>query len=84
MFPTHLIMFGRARLETVNAGHSEICGQREAVETKEMIKLLHLRKVQIKQISFRREVFYRQTWLNTIVRPVVLWAIGYSMHTKLY
>ena len=26
MFPTHLIMLGRARLETVNAGHSEICG----------------------------------------------------------
>ena len=61
MLPSHLIMLGRARIETVNAGHSEVCRQRKTVKTKEMIKLLHLRKVQIKQISLRREIFHRQT-----------------------
>ena len=84
MLPSHLIMLGRARLETVNAGHSEVRRQRKAVETKEMIKLLHLRKVQIKQISFRREIFHRQTRLNAIIRPMMLWAIGHPMHPHLH
>ena len=70
MFPSGFVAIRRTRPEAVDAGHAEVGGQGEVVETQVVVELLHPREVEVEEFFLRRLVLQREAGLDAVVGAV--------------
>ena len=84
MLPSRLVVFRRARLVTVNARHAEIRRQVPAEQPQAMIKLLHLREVEVQHVFLSRKILHRHARLDAVIRTVIARQIAHAVYSHLH